>query len=108
MRGHAWAGDNDVAAFLLTGSFTKVLAIDSILIVTLYAITFLTLFALRRREPDTPRPYRARGYPFLPALILLIAIALIAATSLGDPRGALVVFALLLASWPVAWVVRRK
>jgi Amino acid transporters len=97
-----------VAAFLLTGSFTKVLAIDSILIVTLYAITFLTLFALRRREPDTPRPYRARGYPFLPALILLIAIALIAATSLGDPRGALVVFALLLASWPVAWVVRRK
>jgi APA family basic amino acid/polyamine antiporter len=97
-----------VCAFLLTGSFTAVLALDSILIVTLYFITFLTLFALRRREPDTPRPYRAWGYPFIPALTLLVALALIATLAWSDPRSALIVFALLLAAWPVAWVVRRK
>lgn len=96
-----------VAAFLLTGSFTAVLAMDSILIVTLYAIAFLTLFVLRRREPDTPRPWRARGYPFLPALTLAIAIALIAAMSAADPRSALVVLLLLLVSLPAARWVRR-
>jgi APA family basic amino acid/polyamine antiporter len=97
-----------VVAFLLTGSFTKVLAMDSILIVTLYAIAFITLFVLRSREPDTPRPWRARGYPWLPALTLLVALALIAAMSIADPRSAIVVLLLLLASWPVAWAVRRR
>jgi amino acid transporter len=84
-----------------------VLALDSILIVALYVITFLTLFALRRREPDTPRPYRARGYPVIPALTLLIAVALLAALSIGDPRSAMVVLAILLASWVASGVVRR-
>ncbi len=97
-----------VVAFLLTGSFTKVLAMDSILIVTLYAIAFITLFVLRRREPDTLRPWRARGYPWLPALTLLVALALITAMSMADPRSALIVFLLLVASLPVAWVVRGR
>jgi APA family basic amino acid/polyamine antiporter len=96
-----------VVAFLLTGSFTVVLAFDSILIVALYVITFLTLFALRRREPDTPRPYRARGYPFVPALALLVALALLAAMSLSDPRSALIVLAILLASWPLSRLTSR-
>jgi APA family basic amino acid/polyamine antiporter len=96
-----------VAAFLLTGSFTVVLALDSILIVALYVITFLTLFALRRREPDTPRPYRARGYPVIPALTLLIAVALLVALSISDPRSAMIVLAILLASWLASGVARR-
>jgi APA family basic amino acid/polyamine antiporter len=96
-----------VVAFLLTGSFTAVLALDSILIVTLYGITFLTLFALRRREPDTPRPYRARGYPLIPALTLLIAVALVVSMSWSAPGSALIVLGLLLASWPVSRLVRR-
>jgi APA family basic amino acid/polyamine antiporter len=96
-----------VVAFLLTGRFTVVLAFDSILIVALYFITFLTLFALRRREPDTLRPYRARGYPLLPALALLISLALLAAMSFSDPRSALIVLAILLASWPISRLTSR-
>jgi APA family basic amino acid/polyamine antiporter len=97
-----------VVAFLLTGSFTAVMALDSILIVTLYFITFLTLFALRRREPDTPRPYRAWGYPYIPALTLLVALALIAAMSWSDPRSALIIFALLVVGWVGGVVAGRK
>jgi APA family basic amino acid/polyamine antiporter len=96
-----------VFAFLLSGSFTAVLALDAILIVTLYAFTFATLFALRWREPDTPRPFRAWGYPLVPALTLLISLALIAAMSASDWRSALLVLALLLASWPASRAVRR-
>lgn len=94
-----------VAAFLLTGSFTLVLALDAILIVTLYCIAFLTLFALRRREPDTPRPYRARGYPFVPALALLTGLALLAALSISDPRSALIILVILFACWPLSRIV---
>jgi APA family basic amino acid/polyamine antiporter len=96
-----------VVAFLLSGSFTAVLALDAILIVTLYAFSFATLFVLRWREPDTPRPFRAWGYPLVPALTLLIALALIAAMSASDWRSALLVLALLLASWPASRAVRR-
>ncbi len=41
--------------------------------VTLYIIAMLSLFALRRREPDLPRPYRAPCYPILPLVAFLLA-----------------------------------
>jgi APA family basic amino acid/polyamine antiporter len=37
---------------------------------------YLALFILRRKEPDLPRPYRAFGYPFLPAITLMVAVVL--------------------------------
>src|SRR5690606_24344328 len=35
---------------------------------TLYVVSMAALFRLRAREPELPRPFRAVGYPFLPAL----------------------------------------
>ena len=96
-----------IAAFLLSGSFNAVLALDSILIVALYVCSFAALFMLRRREPEAPRPYRAWGYPLAPALTLLGAAGLLAALSASDPKSAAIVGAVLLASWPLAWLVRR-
>jgi len=34
------------------------------------------MFVLRRRRPDMPRPYRAFGYPVLPALYIVLAVAM--------------------------------
>ncbi|MBI1733213.1 MAG: amino acid permease [Gammaproteobacteria bacterium] len=43
-----------------------------------YILTILGVFVLRRRRPDIPRPYKAWGYPWVPALyIILAAIILI-------------------------------
>jgi APA family basic amino acid/polyamine antiporter len=96
-----------IAGFLLSGSFNAVLALDSLLIIVAYTCTFASLFVLRRREPDTPRPYRARGYPVLPAIALIAAIGLVVAMAAADVRSALIVLALLAASWPLSRVVRR-
>jgi len=41
--------------------------------VTLYIISIVSLFALRRREPNLPRPYRAPLYPLLPLVALVLA-----------------------------------
>ena len=41
-----------------------------------YVLTIGGLFVLRRKEPDAPRPYRAFGYPVVPVLYILAAIAI--------------------------------
>ena len=41
-----------------------------------YVLTIFGLFRLRRLRPDAERPYRAFGYPFLPALYIVAAIAI--------------------------------
>jgi APA family basic amino acid/polyamine antiporter len=37
-------------------------------------LTLVGLFVLRRTRPDAPRPYRAIGYPWLPAIYIVMAL----------------------------------
>ncbi len=39
-----------------------------------YVLTLVGLFVLRRTRPDAPRPYRALGYPWLPAIYIVMAL----------------------------------
>jgi len=41
-----------------------------------YVLTILGLFVLRRKRPDAERPYRAFGYPVVPALYIVVASAI--------------------------------
>jgi APA family basic amino acid/polyamine antiporter len=41
-----------------------------------YVLTILGLFILRRKRPEAERPYRAFGYPIVPALYLVVASAI--------------------------------
>lgn len=40
-----------------------------------YTLTVIGLFLLRWKRPEIPRPYRCAGYPWLPAVYVLIAAA---------------------------------
>jgi APA family basic amino acid/polyamine antiporter len=42
-------------------------------VLVFYILTIAGLFVLRRTQPLAPRPYRAFGYPVLPALYILMA-----------------------------------
>jgi APA family basic amino acid/polyamine antiporter len=42
-------------------------------VLVFYILTIVGLFVLRFKQPNTPRPYRALGYPVLPALYILMA-----------------------------------
>lgn len=94
-------------ATLFSGSFNFILGIDTFFIVTLYLINYASLFALRRKEPDTPRPYRAWGYPVVPGVAFAIAALLLVAMTLGDRVGALITAGMMLVCWPAAKLVRR-
>jgi APA family basic amino acid/polyamine antiporter len=97
-----------MVGFFLLGSFTAVVAVDIILIVLLYVVSFTALFVLRRKEPDTSRPFRAWGYPWLPGLGLLVAVGLLVSMILGDPVSAMIVAGLLVLTWGAMRVVRLR
>jgi ethanolamine permease len=47
--------------------------------IVLYVVSMLSLFRLRQREPDCPRPFRAPFYPYFPALALALALVCLSA-----------------------------
>ena len=57
----------------LSGSYGQLLDYVIFAVLVFYILTIAGLFVLRRTEPDAPRPYRAFGYPVLPALYILMA-----------------------------------
>jgi APA family basic amino acid/polyamine antiporter len=65
-----------VAAILcLSGRYGDLLDMISVVVVLFYVLTILGVFILRKRLPDAHRPYRAFGYPILPALYIIMGLA---------------------------------
>ena len=58
----------------LSGTYGDLLTYSTFASLLFYIITIYGIFRLRKKEPDTHRPYRAFGYPILPALYLLVAL----------------------------------
>jgi APA family basic amino acid/polyamine antiporter len=87
--------------FAATGAFDRIIAVLSFFFVANYVLTFASVFVLRRREPDTPRPYRAWGYPWTTGAALVGSLAFLAGAVAGDTRNSLYTLAVLAASWPV-------
>ncbi len=64
------------SVMVLTGQFEDLFSLFIFAQWIFYALTVASVFGLRKREPDLPRPYRAWGYPVLPAIFVLGATAL--------------------------------
>ena len=58
----------------ISGSYSQLLDYIIFAVLVFYILTIGGLFVLRVKRPDEPRPYRAIGYPVLPAMYILIAI----------------------------------
>ncbi|MEQ1760170.1 MAG: amino acid permease [Vicinamibacterales bacterium] len=54
-------------------------------IVLFSGIAVLALFVLRRRHPDAPRPFRAWGYPFAPAIYVIVSAAILVNSLIRNP-----------------------
>ena len=58
----------------LSGSYSQLLDYIVFAVLVFYILTIAGLFVLRRSRPDADRPYRAIGYPVLPAIYIVMAI----------------------------------
>ena len=60
----------------LTGTYSDLLDYTVFAILVFYILTIFGVFILRKKQPNTPRPYKAFGYPIIPAIYLFFAVAL--------------------------------
>jgi basic amino acid/polyamine antiporter, APA family len=73
-----------------------------------YVLTIYGLFVLRRKRPDAPRPYRAFGYPLIPALYIALAIAIMVVLILYKTQTTWPGLLIVLLGVPVYWIWSRR
>jgi APA family basic amino acid/polyamine antiporter len=110
-------GGSPTAAFLLTavitlalaatGAFSRVFGLIATLNTVSAIVTGVGFFALRAREPELRRPFRAWGYPVLPVLAVLLDVVLFFLFSWGDRTGMGVTVGMILLCIPFALIARR-
>jgi APA family basic amino acid/polyamine antiporter len=102
-----WLSTIVTLLIIATGTVEAVIALAAFFFVANYTLSFISVFVLRRREPQTARPYRAWGYPWTTGIVLVGSVAFLAAAIGADTRNALYSLALLALSLPVYFALRR-
>ena len=97
-----------VLALVITGTLEIVLAVTAFFFVAQYALIFASVFILRKREPDAPRPFRAWGHPWTTGLVLLLSLGFLAGAAVTDTRNSIYSLILLALSWPLYLMLRPK
>lgn len=93
-------------------TFERVAAILASFFVAEYALSFVSIFVLRRRMPDAPRPHRAWGYPWTTSIALAASFVFLIGALASDRENTPLTFLVLAASYPVyralKWASRRN
>ena len=104
--------------FLLNKKFETVIDMLAFFFVANYTLSYASLFLLRRRAPEMPRPYRAWGYPWTTGIALLASVGFLMASIVTDiqrarvsgrfwpPSPAVLALAVLALSYPVFRILK--
>jgi APA family basic amino acid/polyamine antiporter len=95
-----------VAILFVLGSFERVIAMLSFFFVANYTLTYASLFLLRKKEPEMPRPYRAWGYPYTTGIALLGSILFLISSIATDRDNAPLALYMLVASYPIYRIMK--
>ncbi|HWN08854.1 MAG TPA: APC family permease [Pyrinomonadaceae bacterium] len=88
--------------FIVFGkTFEQVITILAFFFVANYTLSFISVFVLRRREPDKDRPYRAWGHPWTTGLALVGSVLFLVGAIAADMQNSLYALALLAVSYPL-------
>jgi APA family basic amino acid/polyamine antiporter len=96
------------SVLVLSGTFDQLTDMIIFAVFIFYGATSLGVFILRRKMPDTHRPYKVWGYPVVPAIFILFCIGLFVNTIVTRPREAAIGMTLILAGIPVYLFLQRK
>jgi len=70
-----WAQCIVASLLCLSGRYGDLLDMVSFIVVIFYVLTIAGIFILRKQRPNAERPYKAIGYPVLPAIYMVMGIA---------------------------------
>jgi APA family basic amino acid/polyamine antiporter len=99
----AWA-----CLLTLSGSYGDLLDYVIFAVLLFYILTIAGIFVLRRTRPDMDRPYRAFGYPVLPALYIVVAGVIEVLLLMYKPNFTFPGLGIVLLGVPVYFLWRRK
>ena len=92
----------------LSGTYSELLDYVIFAQLLFYVLTVGAVFVLRVRRPGMRRPYRAWGYPFVPAAYIVAAIALMADLLIMKPAYTWPGLLIALSGAPVYWYLQRS
>lgn len=94
---------------LLTGKTGEIITIACMGALSLYIISMISLFALRKNHPDMPRPFKVPFYPAFPAIALVIAIIAFVSVCIYNPGLTLIYFGILGFTYAAYfWSLKRR
>jgi APA family basic amino acid/polyamine antiporter len=105
-----WAQCAVACILCLSGKYGDLLDMVAFVAVFFYAMTIIGIFILRKKYPNAERPYKAFGYPILPAIYVGLAIAFCVALIIQKPSYSGKGLAILVAGIPLYYlaVARKK
>ncbi len=93
---------------IFSGSYSELLDYVIFAALFFYMLTVGGLFVLRRKLPDAERPYRAIGYPVMPALYVMMCGVIMLALLFVKPVYSWPSFLIVLSGFPVYFFWRRR
>lgn len=98
-----WSG-----VLVLSGSFDTIT--DYVIFATwlFYMLGALGVIILRKKMPDTPRPYKVWGYPYVPAIFIIFSLLFLVNTVISDSKDAAMGLILILTGLPFYFYWKYK
>ena len=93
---------------ILTGSLDAIANYVGFAITLFAGTAVAAVFVLRAREPNAPRPFKALGYPWTPAIFVLVSAAIVVNAFYSDPRVSLAGTVIILAGIPLYYFFTRR
>jgi basic amino acid/polyamine antiporter, APA family len=97
-----------IILLLFAGNFRQLFSLAIFAEWLFYMISASTVFVLRRKEPNVPRPYRTWGYPLVPAMFIGAAAVLLYYTFTENLRNSAWGVVVILAGVPIYLYFARK
>jgi APA family basic amino acid/polyamine antiporter len=95
-------------ALCLSGRYGDLLDMVSFIVVIFYVLTITGIFILRKKYPGAERPYKAFGYPLLPALYIIMGISFCTLLILYKPKFTWPGLVIALAGIPLYYLVAGR
>ena len=104
-----WAQAIVACLLCLSGRYGDLLDMVSFVVVLFYALTILGIFILRKKKPGIERPYKAFGYPVVPAIYIILALTFCFFLITMKPKYAGIGLGIVLAGIPLYYLaISRK
>jgi len=92
----------------LSGKYGELLDYVIFVVLIFYILTIIGIFRLRKNRPDIHRPYKAFGYPVLPAIYILLAGAICTLLFIYKPKFTWPGLGIVLLGIPIYYWMQRK